>query len=182
MEQRNGASLSIVWNYMQWKWICHKDKFERQQRCWTGIWCIFLSPWWFQGDQGFYYYQAILGQAFLKLERMDLSGNSIAGHADLLFPVSMSYVTLRHNQFTSAGFKRFYAAYETLEVVDLRNNNISQVAMNIFHNIPPNLHELILSNNVIEQALTESMAVLLSVRKQKRLQGGRWFTLRINWR
>ena len=94
----------------------------------------------------------------------------------------MSYVTLRHNQFTSAGFKRFYAAYETLEVVDLRNNNISQVAMNIFHNIPPNLHELILSNNVIEQALTESMAVLLSVRKQKRLQGGRWFTLRINWR
>lgn len=96
------------------------------------------------------------GQAFLKLERMDLSGNSIAGHADLLFPVSMSYVNLSHNQFTSAGFKRFNAAYETLEAVDLSNNNISQVAMNIFHNIPPNLHELFLSNNVIEGTLPDT--------------------------
>ena len=96
------------------------------------------------------------GQAFLKLERMDLSGNSIAGHADLLFPVSMSYVNLSHNQFTSAGFKRFNAAYETLEAVDLSNNNISQVAMNIFHNIPPNLHELILSNNVINGRLPDA--------------------------
>ena len=96
------------------------------------------------------------GQAFLKLERMDLSGNSIAGHADLLFPVSTSYVNLSHNQFTSAGFKRFNAAYETLEAVDLSNNNISQVAMNIFHNIPPNLHELFLSNNVIHGKLPDA--------------------------
>jgi hypothetical protein len=96
------------------------------------------------------------GQAFMKLERMDLSGNSIAGHADLLFPVSMSYVNLSHNQFTSAGFKRFNAAYDTLEVVDLSNNNISQVAMNIFHNIPPNLHGLFLSNNVIDGKLPDT--------------------------
>ena len=87
---------------------------------------------------------------------MDLSGNSIAGHADLLFPVSTSYVNLSHNQFTSAGFKRFNAAYETLEAVDLSNNNISQAAMNIFHNIPPNLHELFLSNNVIEGTLPDT--------------------------
>ena len=97
------------------------------------------------------------GQAFLKLERMDLSGNSIAGHADLLFPFSTTYVNLSHNQFLSAGFKRFNAAYETLEAVDLSNNNISQVAMNIFHNIPPNLHELFLSNNVIEGTLPDTI-------------------------
>jgi Leucine-rich repeat (LRR) protein len=87
---------------------------------------------------------------------MDLSGNSIVGHADLLFPVSMSYVNLSHNQFTSAGFKRFNAAYDTLEVVDLSNNNISQVAMDIFHNIPPNLHGLFLSNNVINGKLPDT--------------------------
>jgi Leucine-rich repeat (LRR) protein len=66
------------------------------------------------------------------------------------------YVNLSHNQFSSAGFKRFNAAYDTLEVVDLSNNNISQVATNIFHNIPPNLHQLFLSDNVIGGTLPDS--------------------------
>jgi Leucine-rich repeat (LRR) protein len=46
-------------------------------------------------------------------------------------------------------WKRKNPAYETLKVVNLGNNKFSQDASEVFINIPPNLDELILSNNAI---------------------------------
>jgi Leucine-rich repeat (LRR) protein len=93
---------------------------------------------------------------FMKLEHIDLSNNGLSGHADLTLPLSTLYVNFSHNLLSSIGFKRFNAAYETLKVVDLSNNNISQDASKLFFNIPPNIQELILSNNFINGNLPDS--------------------------
>lgn len=89
----------------------------------------------------------------LRLVHLDLSGNDFTGHADMSFPQTTSYVNFSHNSFTSLGFKRFNPAYETLRVVDLSDNDIDQYVSEMFLNIPPNLEELILSNNDLKGAL-----------------------------
>jgi hypothetical protein len=90
-----------------------------------------------------------------KLERIDLSNNAFTGHIDMTFPSSTSYVNFSHNRFTGISFKRFNAAYETLEVVDLSNNNISRDASKIFYNIPLNIDQLFLSSNAIKGNLPD---------------------------
>jgi Leucine-rich repeat (LRR) protein len=91
--------------------------------------------------------------AFLKLEHIDISNNAFTGHIDMTFPSSTSYVNFSHNQFTDVSFKRFNAAFESLKVVDLSNNNISQDASKMFFNIPPKIEELFLSSNSIRGKL-----------------------------
>ena len=92
---------------------------------------------------------------FLKLELFDISGNSFSGHADLLLPSSTLYSNFSHNQFSTVSFKRFNAAYKTLEVLDLSNNNISQDASILIYNIPPNIQELYLLSNLITGTLPD---------------------------
>jgi Leucine-rich repeat (LRR) protein len=86
---------------------------------------------------------------FLKLEHIDISNNALIGHADMTFPSLTSYANFSHNSFTGVSFKRVNPAYESLKVVDLSNNMISQDASTIFYNIPPSIQELVLSNNSI---------------------------------
>ena len=77
-----------------------------------------------------------------KLEYIDMSENVLTGHLDaLLFP-STKLVNFSHNQFTSADFKRFRTAYNTLQVFDISSNYISQDVNELFLNIPPALETL----------------------------------------
>lgn len=91
----------------------------------------------------------------LKLEHIDLSNNYFSGDAYMRFSSHTSYVNFSHNQFTGFRFNRFNAAYETLKVVDLSNNIIRQNASIMFHNMPPNIQELLLSSNLIDGNLPD---------------------------
>ena len=84
-----------------------------------------------------------------KLEHIDISNNALTGHADMTFPSPTSYVNFSHNSFTGVSFKKVNPAYESLKVVDLGNNMISQDSSTIFYNIPPSIQELLLSSNSI---------------------------------
>ncbi len=92
---------------------------------------------------------------FLQLEHIDISNNAFTGHVDMTFRSSTSYVNFSHNCFSGVSFKRFNAAYETLKIVDLSNNNISQDASKLFNNIPPNIGKLFLSSNAIKGNLPD---------------------------
>jgi len=94
-----------------------------------------------------------------KLEHIDMSKNSLSGHANMLFTPVTSYVNFSYNNFTSASFRRFNAAYETLEVVDLSHNRIDQDASEIFFNIPPNLERFSLSYNAMRGALPDPISL-----------------------
>ena len=106
---------------------------------------------------------SILITTLLKLEHIDISNNGMwagtehnyDGFVDMSFPSSTSYVNYSHNQFSGVSFKRFNAAYETLKVLDLSNNKISQDLSTIFYNIPPNIQELLLSSNLIKGNLPD---------------------------
>jgi hypothetical protein len=101
---------------------------------------------------------------FVRLEHIDLSDNEFSGHADLTLPSSTLYVNFSHNLLSSVGFKRFNAAYETLKVVDLSNNNIRQDASKLFYNIPPNIQELFLSSNLINGNLPDPFQLKNAIR------------------
>ena len=73
-------------------------------------------------------------------------------------------VNFGHNKFTSVSFKRFNSAYETLRVIDLSNNAINQTASDVFRNIPPNLEELIISDNAIRGAFPIPFPSLVNIR------------------
>lgn len=90
-----------------------------------------------------------------RLEWIDLSGNDLAGHADLTLPPAVTNANYSSNSFTSAGFRRFNPAYETLRAVDLSDNLISHEATKFFDNVPPNLMTLVLSNNDLRGALPD---------------------------
>ena len=83
----------------------------------------------------------------------------------MIFSPATLHANFSHNKFTSAGFKRFNAAYETLQVVDLSNNLIEQDASEVFLNIPPNLEELILSHNTMRGALPDPFPSLENIRR-----------------
>eukprot|EP00579_Thalassiosira_antarctica_P031612 CAMPEP_0202030936 /NCGR_PEP_ID=MMETSP0905-20130828/64752_1 /ASSEMBLY_ACC=CAM_ASM_000554 /TAXON_ID=420261 /ORGANISM="Thalassiosira antarctica, Strain CCMP982" /LENGTH=1109 /DNA_ID=CAMNT_0048594753 /DNA_START=96 /DNA_END=3423 /DNA_ORIENTATION=- len=100
-----------------------------------------------------------------KLEHVDISNNEFSGYADMTFSPATKYANFSHNKFSSVGFKRFNAAYETLQVVDLSNNEIDQAASEVFLNIPPNLEELILSNNAIRGAFPDPFPNLDKIRR-----------------
>ena len=83
------------------------------------------------------------------LEHIDISNNAFSGYADMYFSPSTMYANFSHNNFVGVSFKRFNPAYESLKVIDLGNNDISQDSSELFLNVPPNLEELDLSNNAI---------------------------------
>jgi len=99
------------------------------------------------------------------LEHIDISKNGFSGHVEMLFSSTMSYANYSHNKFTSAGFKRFNAAYESMRVVDLSSNLIDQITSTLFVNIPPNLEELNLSSNIIRGALPDPFPSLDNLRR-----------------
>mmetsp|Transcript_30292 Transcript_30292/g.63870 ORF Transcript_30292/g.63870 Transcript_30292/m.63870 type:complete len:1363 (-) Transcript_30292:3047-7135(-) len=86
------------------------------------------------------------------LVHVDISSNSLGGHADMYFSPATVYANYSHNRFTSAGFKRFNGAYNTMEVVDLSHNSLDLVAVDFFRNLPVNVKELILSDNTMRGA------------------------------
>ncbi|KAL7550718.1 hypothetical protein ACHAWF_013934 [Thalassiosira exigua] len=98
-----------------------------------------------------------------KLEHIDISGNNFGGHLDMLFPPTTWYVDFSHNNFTSVGFKKYNGAYETLEIIDLRNNSIDQNASEIFVDAPTNLWELYVSDNMIRNSLPNPFPRLLQL-------------------
>jgi hypothetical protein len=87
------------------------------------------------------------------LEHIDISNNAFSGYADMYFSPSTIYANFSHNNFVGVRFKRFNPAYESLKVIDLGNNDISQDSSELFLNVPPNLEELVLSNNAIVGSL-----------------------------
>lgn len=90
-----------------------------------------------------------------KLAHINFSNNSLNGAASMLFTPVTSYVNFSFNNFTSVSFKRFNAAYDTLKVVDLSNNQIDQDVSDIFVNIPPKLECISLSSNALNGALPD---------------------------
>ncbi|KAL3817140.1 hypothetical protein ACHAXA_009041 [Cyclostephanos tholiformis] len=101
---------------------------------------------------------------FLKLEHIDISNNALTGHADMTFPSFTSYVNFSHNSFTGITYKRVNPAYESLKVVDLSYNILSQDALSIFYNIPPNIQELVLSKNSIAGELPDQLPLQKLIR------------------
>ena len=102
-------------------------------------------------------YLAVTGHypTLRRLEVFDLSNNAFTGHLDMRFPSSTSYVNFSHNHFSGVSFRRFNAAYETMKVLDLSDNEIHQESLDIFLNIPSNIETLILSRNSIKGKLPE---------------------------
>jgi len=100
-----------------------------------------------------------------KLRHIDISENQFSGHADMMFAPSAVHANYSHNKFTSAGFNGFNAAYESMRVVDLSSNRINQAVSKLFDNIPPNLEQLILSDNNIRGALPDPFPSLGNLRR-----------------
>lgn len=94
---------------------------------------------------------------FSKLERIDISNNAFTSYEDMSFPSSALCINFSHNYFTGFSFKNFISAYESLKVIDLSNNDISQDALKVFDKIPPNLQELVLSDNSITDTLPDPL-------------------------
>jgi Leucine-rich repeat (LRR) protein len=103
----------------------------------------------------FRYLSSVYIPTLTRLEVIDISNNVLTGHADVLFPSSTSYVNFSHNHFSGVSLRRFNAAYETMKVLDLSNNEICQDASEIFLNMPPNIEKLVLSRNSIKGKLPE---------------------------
>jgi hypothetical protein len=87
---------------------------------------------------------------FQKLVHIDLSYNYLQGEIDALLSPSIEHADFSHNKFIRIDtFKLFKSAHKTLRMCDLSHNSIDQAAEEIFVNVPPNLKELILSDNKI---------------------------------
>jgi hypothetical protein len=80
--------------------------------------------------------------SFLVLKHIDKSNNVFTGYADMSFTTTTFYANFSHNEFAGVSLRRFNAAYQTLKVVDLSYNNISQDASKIFDDVPPNINSL----------------------------------------
>ncbi len=70
---------------------------------------------------------------------IDIFKNSFDGYAEMQFPPSTMYANFSHNNFVSVSFKRFNLAYETLKVINLRNNKFSPDAERCFSTFLPTL-------------------------------------------
>ena len=99
------------------------------------------------------------------LTYIDISGNELTGHAEMLFSSGMVHANYSNNNFTSLSFRRFNGAYQSLEVVDLSNNLLDQAVSDAFNNIPPNLVKFDLSDNSIRGAIPEPFPRLPSLQE-----------------
>ncbi|KAL3803685.1 hypothetical protein HJC23_003739 [Cyclotella cryptica] len=98
-----------------------------------------------------------------KLVHVDISENQLTGTVDILLSPSILYLNLSHNAFSYIAYKnavKSNRAYESIEIVDLSHNNINQNAFAVFGDLPPNLRELILSDNSISGTLPNPFPVV----------------------
>ena len=94
-------------------------------------------------------------QHLRNLEAIDLSNNQFTGSADCLFSPAAISVNLRHNKLAKLStYIRFKPSYLSLESCDLGYNEIDQDLVDILHNLPPNLKQFVLSNNLINGTFT----------------------------
>jgi Leucine-rich repeat (LRR) protein len=99
------------------------------------------------------------------LTHVDLSSNNLHGQIDALISPSLEYINVSHNSFDQVDtFKRFKGSYQTLRTLDLSHNSIRQNASEIFVNFPPNLRELILSDNLIQGTFPSPFEELLELK------------------
>jgi len=101
-----------------------------------------------------------------ELTHVDLSQNNLSGEVDVLFAPALEHVNFSHNNFTSINsFKTFKRSHGTLRICDLSFNSIQQEASKFLKNMPPNLEQLFLSNNLIERNLPKSLESLAYLRQ-----------------
>jgi hypothetical protein len=102
---------------------------------------------------------------FRKLVDMDLSYNNLQGEIDALLAPSIEYADFSYNNFIRIEtFKLYKSAHKTLRMCDLSHNSIDQAADEIFVNVPPNLKELILSDNKIRGTFPSPLDLLPDVK------------------
>ena len=94
-----------------------------------------------------------------KLKYFDISGNEFTGHIDVLLFPSLNYVDFSNNKFTTAGFRRFHKSYDTLRVMNISSNLLTQDVSQLFLNIPPTLENCDFSNNNIEGTLPKEFPI-----------------------
>jgi Leucine-rich repeat (LRR) protein len=100
-----------------------------------------------------------------KLRHVDLSANNLRGQIDVLISPFLEYINVSHNSFDQvATFKKFKGSHQTLRTLDLSHNSIHQNASEIFVNVPPNLRELILSDNMIQGTFPSPFEELLELK------------------
>lgn len=96
-----------------------------------------------------------------KLTSVDLSDNKLTGGLDILFSPLIRKFNVSHNQFDRIAHTiKSRHALNTIESVDFSHNIINQDAVSTLQKLPPNLKELILSNNQIHGTLPEEFPVL----------------------
>jgi len=99
------------------------------------------------------------------LTHVDLSQNNLSGEVDVLFAPALQYVNFSHNNFTSINsFKKFKRSHQTLTICDVSNNFINTSASDLMKSSPPNIEQLIVSNNVIHGPLPTTLEELANLR------------------
>jgi len=100
------------------------------------------------------------------LARVDLSQNKLNGEVDVLFAPALQYANFSNNNFTSInGFKEFKRSQQTLTVCDVSHNSINTSTSDLMKNVPPNVEELILWNNLIHGPLPKSLEEATNLRQ-----------------
>jgi hypothetical protein len=103
--------------------------------------------------------------ALQKLVHIDLSYNNLQGDIDALLSPSIEHANFSYNKFNQIDtFKLFKSSHKTLRMCDLSHNSIDQAADEIFVNVPPNLKELILSDNKIRGTFPSPFDLLPDVK------------------
>ena len=100
------------------------------------------------------------------LTQVDLSRNKLVGEVDVLFAPALLQVNFSHNDFTSVNsYKTFKPSYQTLKFVDLSDNSIDEEAGKLVKNLPPNMEQLILSDNQIYGAFPKALENAVNLRQ-----------------
>jgi Leucine-rich repeat (LRR) protein len=92
------------------------------------------------------------------LTQVDLSQNKLTGEVDVLFAPALVHVNFSHNNFTSVNtYKTFKRSHKTMQIADLSHNFIQEEVDKLMTNLPPNMEQLILSDNQIHGTLPKAL-------------------------
>jgi hypothetical protein len=98
----------------------------------------------------------------VNLHHVDMSRNELTGVADIQLSPAIRHLNYSHNIFSSVGHViRGYAAYESLEAVDLSDNRLEQSASTVFQDLPLNLKGLYISDNLITGTLPQPLPAVI---------------------
>ena len=101
-----------------------------------------------------------------ELTHVYLSHNNLIGAVDALFLPALVEVDFSHNNFTSfINFMKFKSSHKTLIKCNFSHNTIQEKASKVMENLPPNLEELILSNNRMHGTLPQNMEELSRLKR-----------------